>query len=65
MSREQARDLYAAELRSRGLEVPAEPILDAYASLIAGGHRFADRYLSRSLAIMAKLFAGISDIRAD
>jgi hypothetical protein len=65
LSREQVRDLYAAELRSRGLEVPAEPILDGYVSLIADGHRFAARYLSRSLAVLAKLFAGISDIDAD
>jgi hypothetical protein len=65
MSREQARDLYAAELRSRGLEVPAEPFLDAYGSLLADGHHFAARYLARSLAILAKLFTGISDIHVD
>jgi hypothetical protein len=35
-SREQVREIYAAELRSRGLAVPADQILDAYAAAIAG-----------------------------
>jgi hypothetical protein len=35
-SREQVRELYAAELRSRGLAVPADQILDTYAAAIAG-----------------------------
>jgi hypothetical protein len=35
-TREEVRDLYIAELRARGLDVPPEPILKAYVDLLTG-----------------------------
>ena len=46
MSREQIRDMYVAELRARGLEVPPDALLNAQAALIAGDYGLAGRALT-------------------
>jgi hypothetical protein len=38
-AREQVREVYEAELRARGLPVPPDQVLDAYADAIAGDRR--------------------------
>jgi hypothetical protein len=61
MSREEIKDVYEAELHSRGLELPAEPvIIDACVEAIA---RYCGReagLAGRSLASLAKLLGGTS-----
>jgi hypothetical protein len=54
-SREQIKDLYQAELRARGLDIPPEDILDAHVSLITGDYLAAARVVGRTLVGLAKL----------
>jgi hypothetical protein len=49
-SREQVTDLYKAELRTRGMEIPPKPILDAKVSPMAGDYLSAGRLFDRSRA---------------
>jgi len=53
---EQIKDLYEAELRARGLDIPPEDILDAHVCLITGDYLAAARVFGRSLVGLAKLF---------
>lgn len=60
MSREEVKDVYEAELHSRGLEPPPEPVIDACVEAIA---RYCGReagLAGRSLASLAKLLGGTS-----
>lgn len=54
-SREELKDLYTAELRSRGLKIPPEEILDANIDAITGNYLPTFRLLGRSLASLGKL----------
>lgn len=54
-SREELKDLYTAELRSRGLKIPPEEILDANIDAITGNYLPTFRLLGRSLASQGKL----------
>lgn len=38
-TRDEIRDLYIAELRARGLEIPSEPLLAAYIDFLSGEPR--------------------------
>jgi hypothetical protein len=58
-SREEIRDLYEAELRSRGLPIPSEDVLAANVDAITGNYLPGARLLGRSLADIAKLVGGI------
>lgn len=53
-SRKEIRDIYVAELNARGLEIPAEPFLDADVERIAGNPFPAVRVLGESLVQMGK-----------
>ena len=55
-SREELKDLYIAELRSRGLNIPREQILDANIDAITGNYLPAFRLLGQSLASLGRLF---------
>jgi len=55
-SREELKDLYIAELRSRGLNIPREEILDANIDAITGNYLPAFRLLGQSLASLGRLF---------
>jgi hypothetical protein len=60
MSREQIKNVYEEELHARGLEPPAEPVLDACVDAIA---RYCGReagLAGRSLASLARLMGGAS-----
>lgn len=50
MSPEQIKDLYKAELRARGVDIPPEVLLDTEVSLIASDYRAAMRSFGQSLA---------------
>jgi hypothetical protein len=54
-SRKELKDLYTAELRSRGLKIPPEQILDANIDAITGNYLSAFRWLGRSVASAGKL----------
>jgi hypothetical protein len=54
-SREQVRDVFIAELRSRGLEIPREEILDAHVDALTGNYLTGLRLLGRSVASLWKL----------
>jgi hypothetical protein len=58
-TREQIRDLYAAELRSRRLEMPPGEILDAEMDAITGDYRPGMRLMGRALSDLPKLVQGI------
>ncbi len=58
-SRQEIRDLYEAELRSRGLPIPSEEVLAANVDAITGNYLPGARLLGRSLADIAKLVGGI------
>jgi hypothetical protein len=60
MSREEIRDVYEAELHSRGLELPGEPVMDACAEAIASYCGRGAGLAGRSLAGLAKLLGGMS-----
>lgn len=59
-SREEIREIYAAELRARGLKVPPEPVLDAVADRISGNPLPAIRLAGESLARMGKALYDLS-----
>jgi hypothetical protein len=58
-SREEIRDLYEAELRSRGLPIPSHDILDARVDAITGNFIPLARLAGQSLTDVAKLLHGI------
>lgn len=58
-SREEIRDIYLSELRSRGLKMPPEDALDAKVDAIAGDYRAAARLMGRTLRDLAKLAGSI------
>ena len=58
-SREEIRDLYEAELRSRGLSIPSHDILDANVDAITGNFIPLARLMGQSLTDVAKLLRGI------
>ncbi len=58
-SREELKDLYIAELRSRGLKIPPEEILDANIDAITGNYLPTVRLLGRSLASLGKLLGAL------
>jgi hypothetical protein len=58
-SREGIRDLYLAELRSRGLKIPPDDVLDANVDAITGDYRSSAHLIGRALADLAKLVGGI------
>ncbi len=58
-NREEIKDLYLAELRSRGLKIPPEDVLDAKADAITGDYLPSARLLGRSLADLGKLLGSI------
>jgi hypothetical protein len=68
-TREHIRDLYEAELRSRGLAVPPDRLLDAYAGVLAGNppskllpvHFLAE--LSKDIDELVKLFRNVKVYR--
>ncbi len=53
-SRAEIREIYLAELRSRGLKIPADPVLDAVVDHISGNPLPAARLLAESLAELGK-----------
>lgn len=61
-SRDQIREMYVAELTSRGVAIPAELILNAVVERIAGNPAPAGRALGESLAQVSKGIAGLSRI---
>lgn len=59
-SREQAREIYVAELRARGVPMPSDLVLDAYADAIARNRsKFTVSYAARVLAELGKDLAEI------
>jgi hypothetical protein len=58
-SREEIKDLYESELRSRGLPIPSEDVLDANVDAITGNYLPGARLLGRCMADLAKLAGGI------
>jgi hypothetical protein len=56
-SHEEIRNLYVAELRARGLDIPPDECLDATVDAITGDYRSSVRLLGRALADIGKLFA--------
>lgn len=56
-SREEVRDLYISELRSRGLPIPSDDVLDAKVDAILGDYLPAARLFGQNLADLAR-FAG-------
>jgi hypothetical protein len=58
-SRAEIRDLYESELRSRGLEIPSEEILDARVDAISGDYRSSVRLMGQALGDMARFAGGL------
>jgi hypothetical protein len=58
-SRAEIRDLYEAELRSRGLPIPSPDILDAQVDAITRNYVPLDRLMGKSLTDFGKLLRGI------
>jgi hypothetical protein len=58
-SREEIRDLYLSELRSRGLNIPPDDVLDANVDAITGDYRSSARLVGRALGDLAKLVGTI------
>jgi hypothetical protein len=58
-SREEIRDIYLSELRSRGLKIPAEDALDAKVDAITGDYRASALLMGRALRDLAKLAGSI------
>ncbi|HEY1621964.1 MAG TPA: hypothetical protein VGG25_30375 [Streptosporangiaceae bacterium] len=61
-SRDQIREMYVAELTSRGVAIPAELILNAIVERIAGNPAPAGRALSESLAQVGKGLYGLTRV---
>jgi hypothetical protein len=59
MSRDQIKDLYKAELRARGLDIPPEVLLDADVSLMIGEYLAAVRYFGQAAGGFAKMLGSI------
>jgi hypothetical protein len=58
-SREEMRELYLAELRARGLEMPPEDLLDAQVDAIMGDYRTLMRLMGRQASNAAKTIRDI------
>jgi hypothetical protein len=58
-SREEIRDIYLSELRTRGLKVPPDDALEARVDAISGDYRAAARLMGRTLHDLAKLAGDI------
>jgi hypothetical protein len=58
-TREQIRDLYMAELRARGLDMPPDQTLDAEVDAIAGYYRPAMRLMGQALRDLPKIVRGM------
>lgn len=58
--REEIRAMYVAELRARGLKIPADPVLDAVVDRITGNPLPAVRLAGESLVRMGKAFYDLS-----
>lgn len=58
-TREEIRDLYEAELRARGLEIPPDEILDAHVDAIIGDYRSSVRLMGRALGDLTKVMRGM------
>lgn len=58
-SREEIRDVYESELRSRGLKIPSEDILDANLDAISGDYRSTIRLGGHALVDLTKLIGSI------
>ncbi|HYZ54485.1 MAG TPA: hypothetical protein VE733_13430 [Streptosporangiaceae bacterium] len=58
-SQEEIRELYIAELRSRGLDIPPEEALNAGVAAVTGNYFPSARLLGRSLADVAKLIGRV------
>jgi hypothetical protein len=54
-SREEIKDLYLAELRSRGLGIPPQEILDADVDALTGNYLTGARLLGRSIVNLGKV----------
>jgi hypothetical protein len=52
-SREEIRDIYLSEMRSRGLKMPSEDALDAKVDAITGDHRASALLMGRALRDLA------------
>lgn len=61
-SRAEIREIYVAELRDRGLKIPAEHILDAIVERIKGNPLPAARVASESLVGMGKALHELSKL---
>jgi hypothetical protein len=57
--RQEIRDLYAAELRARELEIPPDDILDAEVDAITGDYRPVIGLVGRALSDVPKFMRGI------
>ena len=57
---EQIKDLYLAELRVRGLKIPADDLPDAVADSIMGDNLPPTRLLAMSATEIAKLVSGMA-----
>jgi hypothetical protein len=64
-SRDEIRELYLAELRSRGLEPPSEQFLEATVERIAGNPSPSVRLVGEGLAQMAKVTVGLGRLLRD
>lgn len=64
-SRDEIRDLYVAELRSRGLEPPTEPFLAATVEHIAGNPVPAARLVAHGIARLGKGAVGLARLLRD
>ena len=54
-SQEEIRDFYLSELRSRGLKIPPEDVLNAKVDAITGDYRSSARLMGHALSDLAKL----------
>jgi hypothetical protein len=60
MSRDEIKDVYEAELHSRGLELPAQPVMDACVDAMASYCGRGAGLAGRSLDSLTKLLGGTS-----
>jgi hypothetical protein len=56
MSREEVKDLYVAELRARGQDMPSEEALDASVAALTGNYRPTARNMGRLVVDAVRLF---------
>lgn len=58
-SREQVKELYKAELRARGLDIPMEAVLDVEVSLISGDYPAGTGPAGRALGRLVQRLYGV------